>query len=66
MIDHLEGKFCIDKNRVYASGKSNGGGFSARVLACDSRASKKIAAFAGVAGACKCNAVPGSPWVWAT
>jgi poly(3-hydroxybutyrate) depolymerase len=27
LLDYLEDNFCIDTNRVYASGKSNGGGF---------------------------------------
>ncbi|KAI4791002.1 alpha/beta-hydrolase, partial [Aureobasidium sp. EXF-8845] len=36
---------------LYASGKSNGGGFAANILACDPQASRVFAAFAGVSGA---------------
>lgn len=51
MINSLSQEFCIDSDRIYATGMSNGGGFSANILACDPVASKKIAAFAGVSGA---------------
>ncbi|KAG9533791.1 alpha/beta-hydrolase, partial [Aureobasidium melanogenum] len=37
--------------RVYAAGKSNGGGFAANVLACDPQASRIFAGFAGASGA---------------
>jgi poly(3-hydroxybutyrate) depolymerase len=50
LLDHLESAYCIDKSRIYASGKSNGGGFTG-VLACDAEATKRIAAFAPVSGA---------------
>jgi poly(3-hydroxybutyrate) depolymerase len=50
LLNHLEEKYCIDKSRIYAAGKSNGGGFTG-VLACDSEATKRIAAFAPVSGA---------------
>ncbi|KAH8733234.1 Alpha/Beta hydrolase protein [Phaeosphaeriaceae sp. PMI808] len=50
LIDHLQSTFCIDSSRIYAAGKSNGGGFTG-LLACDSEASKRIAAFAVVSGA---------------
>ncbi|KAH3953032.1 feruloyl esterase [Parastagonospora nodorum] len=50
LIDHLESTFCIDKSRIYAAGKSNGGGFTG-LLACDPVASTRIAAFAPVSGA---------------
>jgi poly(3-hydroxybutyrate) depolymerase len=50
MLDHLEERYCIDSSRVYAAGKSNGGGFT-NLLACDGTASKRIAAFAPVSGA---------------
>lgn len=51
MLDAISSKYCIDLDRVYAAGKSNGGGFSANILACDPVASTKIAAFGGIAGA---------------
>jgi poly(3-hydroxybutyrate) depolymerase len=50
LIDHLLSSYCLDPSRVYASGKSNGGGFT-NVLACNSTASSRIAAFAAVSGA---------------
>ncbi|KAF2031441.1 alpha/beta-hydrolase [Setomelanomma holmii] len=50
LIDHLESTYCIDTSRIYAAGKSNGGGFTG-LLACDSVASTRIAAFAPVSGA---------------
>lgn len=49
LITHLEKNYCIDPTRVYASGKSNGGGFT-NDLACDPVASTRIAAFAPVSG----------------
>ncbi|MGH3433498.1 MAG: alpha/beta hydrolase family esterase [Thermocrispum sp.] len=48
LLDELERTLCVDRTRVYATGKSNGGGFTG-VLAC--RMSDRIAAFAPVAGA---------------
>jgi poly(3-hydroxybutyrate) depolymerase len=50
LIDHLEATFCVDSSRIYAAGKSNGGGFTG-LLACDPVASTRIAAFAPVSGA---------------
>ncbi|GAQ05603.1 feruloyl esterase B [Aspergillus lentulus] len=50
MLDHFEERYCIDSSRVYATGKSNGGGFT-NLLACDPTASERIAAFAPVSGA---------------
>ncbi|OAL50923.1 alpha/beta-hydrolase [Pyrenochaeta sp. DS3sAY3a] len=50
LLDHLESTYCIDKSRIYAAGKSNGGGFTG-ILACDAEATKRIAAFAPVSGA---------------
>jgi polyhydroxybutyrate depolymerase len=47
LIDVLGGLVCFDKNRIYATGVSNGGGFTAR-LACE--VSDRIAAIAPVAG----------------
>jgi poly(3-hydroxybutyrate) depolymerase len=51
MINFLQDQYCIDPDKIYAAGQSNGGGFSANVLACHSVASKRIAAFASVSGA---------------
>nr|OQO17396.1 hypothetical protein B0A51_15637 [Rachicladosporium sp. CCFEE 5018] len=51
MLDSLGKQYCLHNDRVYATGMSNGGGFAANILACDSTASKKITAVAGVSGA---------------
>ncbi|PRX96654.1 alpha/beta hydrolase family esterase [Allonocardiopsis opalescens] len=48
LIDRLADRLCLDERRIYATGKSNGGGFTA-LLAC--RAADRIAAIAPVAGA---------------
>lgn len=50
VLDELEKSLCIDTERVYATGKSQGGGFVGK-LACDFESSKRIAAFAPVSGA---------------
>ena len=50
LIADLQNKTCVDPNRIYAAGKSNGGGFVG-ALACNSTLSSKIAAFAPVSGA---------------
>lgn len=50
LIDELLSTYCIDPSRIYAAGKSNGGGFTG-LLACDSKATERIAAFAPVSGA---------------
>ncbi|KAK5691676.1 hypothetical protein LTS12_028757, partial [Elasticomyces elasticus] len=50
LLDDVEGRFCVDSSRVYAAGKSNGGGFT-NLLACDKTASTRIAAYAPVSGA---------------
>ncbi|KAK3673262.1 hypothetical protein LTR78_006807 [Recurvomyces mirabilis] len=44
LLDHIKTDYCIDPSRVYASGKSNGGGF-VDLLAC-SDAGDEFAAFA--------------------
>jgi poly(3-hydroxybutyrate) depolymerase len=51
LLDNITKTFCIDEDRIYASGISNGGGFVANVLACDATASTKFAAFASASGA---------------
>lgn len=48
LLDRLGNDLCVDRSRVYATGKSNGAGFAA-LLAC--RASDRIAAIAPVAAA---------------
>lgn len=48
LLDRLERELCIDTGRVYATGKSNGAGFTG-LLAC--RMSGRITAVAPVAGA---------------
>ncbi|MCS4594025.1 prolyl oligopeptidase family serine peptidase [Brevibacterium sediminis] len=48
LLDSVESEHCIDLNRVYATGKSNGGGMVS-VLACHLR--DRFSAFAPVAGA---------------
>lgn len=50
VLDTLEEELCIDTSRIYATGKSQGGGFVGR-LACDAALSTRIAAFAPVSGA---------------
>ncbi|OTA63283.1 carbohydrate esterase family 1 protein [Hypoxylon sp. EC38] len=50
VLDAVAGKLCVDEKRIYATGKSQGGGFVGR-LACDSGLSSRIAAFAPVSGA---------------
>jgi len=51
LIEDLTSQFCIDTEKIYAAGKSNGGGFAANVLACDPIASTQFSAFAGISGA---------------
>jgi polyhydroxybutyrate depolymerase len=48
LITRLQTNYCVDPRRIYAAGKSNGGGFTG-VLAC--RMAGRIAAFAPVSGA---------------
>lgn len=50
ILDELESQYCIDTDRIYATGKSQGGGFVG-VLACNEGLSQRIAAFAPVSGA---------------
>ncbi|KAI9792650.1 MAG: hypothetical protein M1835_007711 [Candelina submexicana] len=55
LLNNLQSQYCIDPKKIYATGKSNGGGFVA-LLACDPYLSTKIAAFAPVTGAFYDNA----------
>nr|BFF21782.1 hypothetical protein GCM10025730_53030 [Promicromonospora thailandica] len=48
LLDTLEAELCVDTRRVYATGKSNGAGFTA-ILACE--LSDRVAAIAPVAAA---------------
>ncbi|MFI7383993.1 alpha/beta hydrolase family esterase [Streptomyces sp. NPDC049813] len=48
LLDEIEARFCVDTTRVYATGKSNGAGFTG-LLAC--RSASRFAAVAPVAGA---------------
>jgi polyhydroxybutyrate depolymerase len=48
LLDHLQSTLCVDVTRVYATGISNGGGFTG-LLAC--RLADRLAAVAAVAGA---------------
>ncbi|MGO8950433.1 MAG: alpha/beta hydrolase family esterase [Ktedonobacterales bacterium] len=47
LLTQLQAELCVDSQRIYAAGFSNGGGFTA-VLACDF--ANRIAAFASVSG----------------
>lgn len=50
VMDEIEANLCIDTDRYYATGKSEGGGFAA-MLACNATSSARFAAFAPVSGA---------------
>ncbi|KII85665.1 carbohydrate esterase family 1 protein [Plicaturopsis crispa FD-325 SS-3] len=50
IISELQSNLCVDPNRIYAAGKSEGGGF-AHLLACTNTTSALIAAFAPVSAA---------------
>ncbi|KAF9873060.1 hypothetical protein CkaCkLH20_09570 [Colletotrichum karsti] len=49
VLDDLESTYCIDKSRVFMTGKSNGGGFT-NFAACHQQLSTRFAAFAPVSG----------------
>ncbi|KAI0872795.1 Alpha/Beta hydrolase protein [Hypoxylon argillaceum] len=49
VLDALSARLCVDAERVYATGKSQGG-LMANNLACDPRSSARLAAFAPVSG----------------
>lgn len=51
IIDYLAPRYCINQDAIFSTGKSNGGGFSLIILACDPIASTRIAAFASASGA---------------
>lgn len=56
----MKSNYNIDTSRIYATGKSDGGGF-VNVLACDAGLSTRIAAFAPVSGAYYIDASPCHP-----
>lgn len=60
LIDDMQSKFCVDTGRIFATGHSNGGGFT-NMLACDPIMSVKFAAFAFNSGACYTSADSGNP-----
>ena len=51
LLESISKSYCVEEDKVYASGMSNGGGFVANILACDENATKKFAAFASASGA---------------
>ena len=50
LVKQLKGDFCVDANRLYASGHSNGGGF-VNTLACSKEHGRQFAGFALVSAA---------------
>ncbi|APA15788.1 hypothetical protein SS1G_09363 [Sclerotinia sclerotiorum 1980 UF-70] len=60
IIDSLSTTYCIDSKRIWATGKSDGGGFC-NTLACHPILSTKIAAFAPVSGAFYIDTQPCHP-----
>ncbi|KAJ7608451.1 hypothetical protein FB45DRAFT_763494 [Roridomyces roridus] len=57
MVQLLSDNLCLDSNRFYASGKSNGGGFT-NLLACTPATAELFAAFAPVSAALYAGANP--------
>ncbi|KAJ7764621.1 alpha/beta-hydrolase [Mycena maculata] len=57
MVQSLSDNLCLDSNRFYASGKSNGGGLT-NLLACTPATAKLFAAFAPVSAALYAGANP--------
>ncbi|KAI9737562.1 MAG: hypothetical protein M1834_009717 [Cirrosporium novae-zelandiae] len=51
LLEELEAGYCVDVDRVYANGKSNGGGFVDTLACSGERAGEAFAAFAPVSGA---------------
>nr|POE77529.1 putative feruloyl esterase c [Quercus suber] len=49
LLNHLKGELCVDTTRIHAAGKSDGGGFAARLLACRVETATEFASFATVA-----------------
>ena len=59
LLESISKSYCVEEEKVYASGMSNGGGFVANILACDPNGAKKFAAFASASGAYYQNSVKG-------
>ena len=57
-MEALHRTYCLDTDRLFASGKSQGGGLIGNILACDNTLSTTIAAFAPVSGAFYTDAHP--------
>jgi poly(3-hydroxybutyrate) depolymerase len=57
IINEAQSRYCINPSRISATGKSDGGGFC-NVLACDSKLSQRISAFAPVSGAYYIDTLP--------
>ncbi|KAL2131919.1 hypothetical protein VTI74DRAFT_4446 [Chaetomium olivicolor] len=51
ILADLNSKMCLENSRIFATGKSDGGGFVGNVLACHPVLSRQVAAFAPVSGA---------------
>lgn len=51
ILEALQRTYCLDTDRFFASGKSQGGGIIGSTFACDKDLSKAFAAFAPVSGA---------------
>ncbi|CAH0002099.1 unnamed protein product [Clonostachys byssicola] len=58
ILNAVQELYCIDKNRIFAAGKSQGAGLVGRVLACDPTLSHIFAAFALVSPLLYTNAKP--------
>lgn len=56
----MQQQYCINPAQIYATGKSDGGGF-VNLMACHPTLSTRIAAFAPVSGAYYINTLPCSP-----
>lgn len=50
LLNHLKNNYCIDTRKIYANGKSNGGGFVGS-LACSPAHGQEFAAYSAVVGA---------------
>ncbi|KZV91833.1 alpha/beta-hydrolase [Exidia glandulosa HHB12029] len=59
ILDELKANLCIDSRRVYATGKSNGGGFT-NLVACTEATASRLAAVAIVSGAMYPGTLPDS------
>ncbi|KAL1660169.1 Alpha/Beta hydrolase protein [Schizophyllum commune] len=59
ILNEVSENLCVDQLRVYASGKSNGGGFANR-LACNANVTSRFAAYGLISGAYYPDALPGS------